>query len=70
MKAASGIIENFPTAKLSYLGEYHGADAYCVVIEGMYTGFPFVFLYKDNIVSEIIGDETLSVISFFGKEQS
>ena len=47
----------------SYLGLYDGADAYVYEFpEDSETGFPFVYLLKDNSVSEVSGHIALHII--------
>lgn len=63
-RAAAWYLKNFKKAKLAYLGVYKGADAYCVQMpEDMKTGFPPVFLLRDNKVTEVCDTRSLEIIS-------
>ena len=51
--AAKDLIEIYGD-KFDYLGKYEGADAYVYQFpDGVCTGFPFVYLVKDDKVEEI-----------------
>ena len=51
--AAKDLIEIYGD-KFDYLGKYEGADVYVYQFpDGIVTGFPFVYLVKDDKVEEI-----------------
>ena len=63
LQEAAGYIDAVPGSKISYLGEYNGAEAYYVRIPNdVKVGYPPVFLLKGNIVTSIIGEEALMII--------
>lgn len=58
--------ENF-----SYLGMYDGAEAYVYEFpKDSCTGFPFVYLLKDDIVTEASGYIALHIIDLAAKDPS
>ena len=60
--AAKDLIEIYGD-KFDYLGKYEGADAYVFSFpEDSCTGFPFVYLVKDDKVEEISGFLALDII--------
>ena len=60
--AAKDLIEIYGD-KFDYLGKYEGADAYLYQFpDGACTGFPFVYLVKDDKVEVIKGFRALDII--------
>lgn len=54
---------------IDFLGKYEGADAYMLKSpEDADTGFPFVYIHKDDKVSEITGFEALDILRLFVKD--
>ena len=52
-----------------YLGRYKDADTYVYRFpEDSVTGFPFVYLLKDNSVTEVTGSIALHIISILVDE--
>ena len=68
--AAKSLIEIYGE-HFSYLGMYDGAEAYVYKFpEDSCTGFPFVYLLKDNIVTEVSGYIALNIINLTIKDSS
>lgn len=60
--AAKDLIEIYGD-KFDYLGKFEGAEAYAFSFpEDSCTGFPFVYLVKDDKVEEISGFLALDII--------
>ena len=60
--AAKDLIEIYGD-KFDYLGKFEGAEAYAFSFpENACTGFPFVYLVKDDKVEEISGFLALDII--------
>lgn len=67
-KVASALIERYGD-RVERLGKYRGAQAYCFQFpDNMSTGFPFVYLFKEDKVTEITGFEALDIIGLFIKD--
>lgn len=65
-KAAAWFRRGYPGAEVVHLGDYRGEDAYYVRMpEGTVTGYPPVFLLREGKAVEIIGEESLEIISSF-----
>ena len=63
--AAKDLIEIYGD-KFDYLGKFEGAEAYAFSFpEDSCTGFPFVYLVKDDKVEEISGFLALDIIDYF-----
>lgn len=63
-KSASWYLKNCPGSVIVHLGKYHGDETYYVQMpEESITGYPPVFLFKDGKAVEIMGEESLKVIS-------
>lgn len=63
-KAASWYLKNFPGAKVIYLGNYEGSEAFRVEMpEDSVTGYPPVFLLNKSTVTKLSGPKCLKVIS-------
>ncbi|MBE6217072.1 MAG: hypothetical protein E7124_03410 [Bacteroidales bacterium] len=61
--AASELIGRYGS-NIELLGKYEGADAYIYNFpDDSCTGFPFVYLHKDNKVTEITGFEALDIVN-------
>lgn len=53
----------------NYLGKFEGADAYVYQFpDGVCTGFPFVYLVKDDKVEEILEFLAVDIIGSFRVE--
>lgn len=66
--AAKDLIKAYG-GKVDFLGKYKGADAYMLKFpEDADTGFPFVYIHKDDKVTEIIGFEALDIVRLFVKD--
>ena len=66
--AASYLIEMYGD-KFDYFGKHEGADVYMLKFpEDADTGFPFVYIHKDEKVTEITGFEALDVVRLFVKD--
>lgn len=62
IEAAKPLIDMYGV-HFSYLGLYDGADAYVYEFpEDSETGFPFVYLLKDNSVTEVTEHIALHII--------
>lgn len=63
--AAKELIDSYGYS-FEYLGKYQEQDAYLYCFpEDSITGFPFVYLYKDNKVTEVQGFDSLDIINHF-----
>ncbi len=61
-EAAQELIQMYGDSFL-YLGPYEGADVYLYQFpEAAVVGFPILFLWKDGIVREVQGVDSLSII--------
>lgn len=68
--AAKSLIDMYGD-NFSYLGMYDGAEAYVYEFpEDSCTGFPFVYLLKDDIVTEVSGYIALHIIDLAAKDSS
>jgi hypothetical protein len=68
IKAAYTLIQGFGS-KFKHLGEYEGQDAWLFVMPAdTYTGFPHIFLYKDDSAVEMCGPEALPILHSFDIE--
>lgn len=66
--AAKDLIEIYGD-KFDYLGKFEGAEAYAFSFpEDSCTGFPFVYLVKDDKVEEISGFLALDIIDSLSVE--
>ena len=66
--AAKDLIEIYGD-KFDYLGKFEGAEAYAFSFpEDSCTGFPFVYLVKDDKVEEISGCLALDIIDSLSVE--
>ncbi|MBO7279132.1 MAG: hypothetical protein J6U70_06010 [Bacteroidales bacterium] len=66
--AAKDLIEIYGD-KFDYLGKYEGADVYVYQFpDGIVTGFPFVYLVKDDKVEEISEFLAVDIIGSFRVE--
>lgn len=55
----------------NYLGKFEGADAYVYQFpDGVCTGFPFLYLVKDDKVEEIEGFDSLDILDYFTSNES
>ena len=55
----------------NYLGKFEGADAYVYQFpDGVCTGFPFVYLVKDDKVEVIEGFDSLDILDYFTSNES
>ena len=55
--------------KFDYLGKFEGADAFAYAFpEDTYTGFPIIYLVKDDKVEEISGFDSFDIIDSFRVE--
>lgn len=69
IKAAHELVSEFG-ANFQHLGDYKGHDAWLYVFpEGQYTGYPTVYLAKDNKAEEIFGEAALEIVCSFNDEQ-
>lgn len=63
VNAAKSLIEIYGE-NFSYLGRYDGADAYVYEFpKDSSTGYPFVYLLKEGVVTEVTGDIALHIIN-------
>ena len=68
--AAKDLIEIYGD-KFDYLGKYEGADAYVYQFpDGVCTGFPFVYLVKDDKVEVIKGFDSFDILDYFTSNES
>lgn len=64
-KAAKSLIDLYGDA-FDYLGKYKGKDAFVFRFpEDSNTGFPFIYLFKSDKVTEITGFEALEILDSF-----
>lgn len=57
--------------KFEYLGKFEGADVYVYQFpDGIVTGFPFVYLVKDDKVEVIKGFDSLDILDYFTSNES
>lgn len=61
-------ILNYDGGFVKYIGEYQGEEVYYSAIEGAFTGFPFVYLFDGNIVTELEPHEGLRISSLLIKD--
>lgn len=62
--AASYLIEMYGD-NFDYLGKHEGADVYTYHFpDDSCTGFPFVYIHKDDKVTEITGFVALDIVRF------
>lgn len=67
IQAAGGLIEMYGDC-LEYLGERKGQDVFQFAIPPKYfTGYPFLFLYKDGAVRKVIGLDALNIVLEFAE---
>ena len=67
-KAAAELIEAYGDS-IVYIGEYSGCEAYLFQFpEDSSTGFPFVYLFGDNKVTEVSGGIALDIIDLLIKD--
>lgn len=60
--AAKSLIDVYGNA-FDYLGKYKGKDAYAFRFpDDANTGFPYIYLFKDDKVTEITGFEALDIM--------
>lgn len=65
--AARNLIEIYGSA-FDYLGKYKGKDAYLFHFpDDACAGFQFVYLFKDNEVTEVTGFKALDIVDLLGK---
>lgn len=63
--AAKDLIKAYG-GKIDFLGKYEGADAYMFHFpDDSCTGFPFVYIHKDDKLTEITGFEALDIMNLF-----
>lgn len=65
VKNAASFLINMYGEQIEYIGKYQDFDVYQYIFpENTATGFPFVFLYKNDLeeVQEITGFETFDII--------
>ena len=68
LDAAKGLIDMYGV-NFDYLGRYKDADTYVYRFpEDSETGFPFVYLLKDNSVTEVTDSIALHIISLLVDE--
>lgn len=61
--AAKDLIKAYG-GKVDFLGKYEEADAYMFHFpDDSTTGFPFVYIHKDDKVTEITGFEALDIVN-------
>lgn len=66
--AAQALIKSYG-GKIGFLGKHKDADAYMLKFpEDADTGFPFVYILKDDNVTELTGFEALDVVRLFVKD--
>ena len=66
--AAKDLIKAYG-GEINFLGKHEGADAYILKLpEDVDTGFPFVYIHKDDNVTEITGFEALDIVRLFVKD--
>lgn len=64
-KAAKSLIDLYGDA-FDYLGKYKGKDAFLFRFpEDSNTGFPFIYLFNSDKVTEITGFEALEILDSF-----
>lgn len=64
-KAAKSLIDLYGET-FDYLGKYKGEDAFLFRFpEDSNTGFPFIYLFKSDKVTEITGFEALGILDSF-----
>lgn len=64
--AAAELANIYPNGYIEELGAYQGQTAYTFVFpDDAITGYPFVYLSKDDTVKEITGVEALEILAFF-----
>lgn len=62
-KAAAELIEAYGDS-IAYIGEYDGHDVYVYEFpKDSSTGYPFVYLFKDGVATEISEDIALHIIN-------
>lgn len=60
--AAKSLIDVYGSA-FDYLGKYESKDAFLFHFpEDLCVGFPFLYLFKDDQVTEITGTEALNIL--------
>lgn len=65
-RATSWYMKHFPGSEVVHLGEYRGDEAFYVKMpDGTVTGYPPVLLLRKGKAVEIIGEESLEIISSF-----
>lgn len=65
LKAAKYLVDMYG-ANFELLGDYQGSDVYMFRFpEGVETGYPALFLFKDNSVLPMCGIESLQVLASF-----
>ena len=63
-KAAAPFRRGYHGTKIIHLGKYKGDEAYYLMMpEETHTGYPPVFLLRDRKVVEIVGEQSLEIIS-------
>ena len=68
LDAAKDLIDMYGV-NFDYLGRYNDADTYVYRFpEDCETGFPFVYLLKDNSVTEVTGFTALDIIGLLVKD--
>ena len=68
--AAKDLIEIYGD-KFDYLGKFEGAEAYAFSFpEDSCTGFPFVYLVKDDKVEVIKGFDSFDILDYFTSNES
>lgn len=61
-RAAKSLIDVYGNA-FDYLGKYKGKDAFVFRFpDDANTGFPYIYLFKDDKVTEITGFEALDIL--------
>lgn len=64
IKAAAQVLINTYGDAFDYLGKYQGADAYLYRFpDNSSTGFPYIYLFKSGITTEITGFEALDLLN-------
>lgn len=62
-RAAKSLIDVYGNA-FDYLGKYKGKDAFVFRFpDDANTGFPYIYLFKDDKVTEITGFEALDILN-------
>ena len=69
-RKSNWFLKHFPGAKIVHLGQYNGEEVFYVQMpDDTITGYPPVFILREGKAVEIIGEESLQILSNLLEEE-